>query len=255
VWNLPLGCISYKTNVMTTNLNLSIPKPCAQDWSNFIPQETGGFCASCSKTVIDFTKMSDDEIVKFFVDKPSHTCGRFRPDQLKNYAVAGIGSINPGLTLFKAGFLSLLFLLTSKQTSAQTSTASTKIEVVETMLSQTVSRDTTITSTVKGVVKSAEDNSPLPGVNVVLKGTPIGTVTDSNGEFKFPDKLKVGDVLVFTFIGLESQEYKITKDNVSNLKIPMVMCQYVTLGEVAVNTLYSNQSGLSKWWSKVKNIF
>lgn len=59
--------------------------------------------------------------------------------------------------------------------------------------------------TVSGTVTSAEDGSTLPGVNVVLKGTTTGTVTDIDGKYSLsvPD----GDgTLVFTFIGLESLE-------------------------------------------------
>ena len=38
--------------------------------------------------------------------------------------------------------------------------------------------------TVTGKVTSAEDGSPLPGVNVVIKGSAVGTVTDVNGKAK-----------------------------------------------------------------------
>lgn len=60
-------------------------------------------------------------------------------------------------------------------------------------------------ATVTGTVTSAEDGSALPGVNVIVRGTTIGTSTDANGRYslRVPD----GDaVLVFSFIGLESQE-------------------------------------------------
>jgi TonB-linked SusC/RagA family outer membrane protein len=62
--------------------------------------------------------------------------------------------------------------------------------------------------TVTGRVTSAEDGAGLPGVNVVLKGTTNGTVTDAAGAYT----LKVtgdGGILVFTFIGLVSQESEI----------------------------------------------
>src|SRR6187551_2759820 len=62
--------------------------------------------------------------------------------------------------------------------------------------------------TVTGRITSAEDGSPLPGVNVVLKGTTNGTVTDVSGAYtlKVPAE---GGVLIFTFIGLTSQEAEI----------------------------------------------
>ncbi|SHH93630.1 TonB-linked outer membrane protein, SusC/RagA family [Chryseolinea serpens] len=59
--------------------------------------------------------------------------------------------------------------------------------------------------TVTGRVTSKEDGSGLPGVNVVIKGTTNGTVTDANGNYSLsvpgPDA-----VITFTFIGLLTQE-------------------------------------------------
>lgn len=60
-------------------------------------------------------------------------------------------------------------------------------------------------TSVTGNVTSAADGQPLPGVNVVVKGTTIGTTTDINGAFT----LNVPDgnaVLVFSFVGYQSQE-------------------------------------------------
>lgn len=61
---------------------------------------------------------------------------------------------------------------------------------------------------VSGRVTSSEDGSALPGVNVVLKGTTNGTVTDSDGNFKLTVPASGGS-LVFSFIGLQTQEVAI----------------------------------------------
>jgi TonB-linked SusC/RagA family outer membrane protein len=53
-------------------------------------------------------------------------------------------------------------------------------------------------------VTLSDDNSPLPGVNIVVKGTTNGTVTDGNGEYKIS---VTGDgVLIFSFVGMLTQE-------------------------------------------------
>ncbi len=59
--------------------------------------------------------------------------------------------------------------------------------------------------TVTGKVTSAEDGSALPGVNVVLKGTTAGTVTDVEGNYKISVPAE-GGTLVFSFIGLTTSE-------------------------------------------------
>lgn len=58
---------------------------------------------------------------------------------------------------------------------------------------------------VGGTVISADDSGGLPGVNVIIKGTTLGTVTDANGHYE----IEVGSseaILVFSFVGFTSQE-------------------------------------------------
>lgn len=68
-----------------TNLRISIPKPCHEDWNKFTPDEKGGFCKVCSKSVHDFTKKTTEEISTILIDEMSagkKVCGRFNEDQL-----------------------------------------------------------------------------------------------------------------------------------------------------------------------------
>lgn len=59
--------------------------------------------------------------------------------------------------------------------------------------------------TVTGVVTSVEDGAPLPGVNVVIKGTTEGTATDVDGRYTL--NISSSDAtLVFSFIGLQTVE-------------------------------------------------
>ncbi|MBN1597653.1 MAG: SusC/RagA family TonB-linked outer membrane protein [Bacteroidales bacterium] len=62
--------------------------------------------------------------------------------------------------------------------------------------------------TITGKVTSMEDESPLPGVNIVLKGTNVGTITDVSGEYTImvPES---GAVLSFSFVGYLSEEVEV----------------------------------------------
>jgi hypothetical protein len=53
------------------------------------PTATGRHCGACQETVVDFTQMSDDEIVDFLGHHPAVRCGRFAEDQLvrQNWAL------------------------------------------------------------------------------------------------------------------------------------------------------------------------
>jgi iron complex outermembrane receptor protein len=55
-----------------------------------------------------------------------------------------------------------------------------------------------------GVVTSADDNQPLPGVSVTVKGTTQGTVTNTDGSFQID--VTTGRYLLFSSIGSETQE-------------------------------------------------
>lgn len=64
-------------------INISIPKPCTEDWDNMTQTEQGKHCASCNKVVIDFTKMTDSEMVKYLIaHKGKKLCGNFYHTQI-----------------------------------------------------------------------------------------------------------------------------------------------------------------------------
>lgn len=58
---------------------------------------------------------------------------------------------------------------------------------------------------VRGKVTDRNDGSPMPGVNVLIKGTTTGTQTDDEGHYLLPD-VPQGAVLVFSYIGKQTQE-------------------------------------------------
>ena len=64
---------------------------------------------------------------------------------------------------------------------------------------------------VTGTVISGEDNLPLPGVSVLVKGTTRGGVTDLDGNFSV--NVQQGEVLAFSFIGYVTQEVAINSQN------------------------------------------
>ncbi|MCX6198901.1 MAG: hypothetical protein NTY88_06725 [Bacteroidetes bacterium] len=67
-------------------MKISIPKPCHENWSDMTPENRGAFCKVCSKAVVDFSNMSDEEVIRYFENKKQEkTCGRFRLSQLSPY--------------------------------------------------------------------------------------------------------------------------------------------------------------------------
>ena len=61
--------------------------------------------------------------------------------------------------------------------------------------------------TIDGTIKAATDGTPLFGVNIVVKGTTIGTVSDFDGKYS----IEAGSsaVLVVSYLGFETQEISV----------------------------------------------
>jgi TonB-dependent starch-binding outer membrane protein SusC len=85
--------------------------------------------------------------------------------------------------------------------------------------------------TVTGSVISGVDQEPLPGANVIIKGTLKGTSTDKDGKYSI--SAGAGDVLVFSFVGFESSETPIGGRTLIDIKL-----RSMVLEEVVVNAGY-----------------
>ena len=72
-------------------------------------------------------------------------------------------------------------------------------------------------STVSGTVTEEATNLPVPGVNVLIKGTSTGTTTDFDGKYSI--NVNTGDILVFSYIGFTTQE--ITYNGQASLNVAL----------------------------------
>ena len=66
------------------NHNLKIEKPCHEDWNKMAPNQLGRHCQLCEKTVVDFTKMSSEEIKEYLSNRGNERiCGRILKEPVK----------------------------------------------------------------------------------------------------------------------------------------------------------------------------
>ncbi len=84
---------------------------------------------------------------------------------------------------------------------------------------------------VTGKVTAAEDATALPGVNVVLKGTTYGTVTGADGMYRLSLPDSPSGTLVYSFIGLQTQEIPYNGQTNIDVKLTLDVKQ---LSEVVV---------------------
>lgn len=97
--------------------------------------------------------------------------------------------------------------------------------------------------TIQGtIIDPGYNNEPLSGVNVYLKDRPgVGVASDTNGDFSI--KASKGDVIIFTYLGYENQEYPVTKEE-KKLVVKMEGSS-VQLEEAVVTAMGSKQRRIS----------
>ena len=92
-------------------LQITIPKPCHEDWNKMSTEELGRFCSKCSKTVLDFSNKTTDEVQQLVSQHQDEKfCGRFRNDQLAKPVrlVIPVATFYKQLSATQIFFLSLL---------------------------------------------------------------------------------------------------------------------------------------------------
>lgn len=234
---------------MKKAITIGVSKPCGESWSAFTKTKNGGFCQSCQKEVIDFTKMSDAELITYLRSTKSGTCGKFNPAQLKTYhshpqSAKGYNWV--------AGAIGLSLMLGVPQIlPAQSIPTPAKITQTppEFTTEETVN---SVGDKIKGRVVD-DSNDPLPGVTVYVKGTTVGTVTDIDGNFEIKEDLQEGSVLVFSFIGMVSKEVTVDKLLRQPIEVPMIAMVCDVMGKVAIDGFYEEPGILERVWLKLKS--
>jgi hypothetical protein len=102
------------------------------------------------------------------------------------------------------------------------------------------------TKVIKGVV--SDNVGPLPGANVVIKGTEISTQTDLDGKFSI--EAKENDVIVVSFLGYTNIELIVDKNNF--YKIELKQSEIQLQGEVLI---YKKRSFFSRIFYSIRNWF
>lgn len=183
---------------MTNRIQISIPKPCHENWDAMTPSDRGRFCIACQKQVIDFTKASDREIATA-LQQDKNLCGRFVSTQLERELI-----IHKEKSRI-ASILALAFSLVTLTVNAQEKKKAPQVAHTKYTVKKQKKYKTppiTITGTV-----ADSTNVPLGNVDVLIKGKSIQTKTDSLGAFKI--KANIGDILVFDMIGYTAHQTKI----------------------------------------------
>ncbi len=191
---------------MKPSFQLNIENPCQERWESFAPTISGGFCGSCQKNVVDFSQMSESELVAFFRDRQNSSerlCGRFRQDQLKKDYSLPTWFIQNSQVQYEIPVALIaqkkykqsitLPLIQHMKVVRNTAVAVLTLLCVEQGIGQT--------QVVSGQIVYANDKQALSGVSIVVKGTQRGTISDNDGKYKI--EVSDNETLIFSSIGFK----------------------------------------------------
>lgn len=189
---------------MRTTLEISIPKPCHENWDHMFPKDKGRHCLVCEKTVHDFTNQTDEQIIKIF-QKENGLCGRFKSTQLNRELVLSRKKKNNYVSFLASTFFTFLSF-NSQDMNAQGKPKIVKVDSsFSSALEGKIGMSVLNERIVSGKVLSAEDGSPMPGASIIIKGTKRGAQTDFDGNYKI--KIKADVTLIFKYVGKKTAEY------------------------------------------------
>ncbi len=229
-------------------IQLSIPEPCHQNWDKMNPTQQGRFCNACAKQVVDFSNMSDTQVLNYFSTlKDEKVCGRAYPDQLERAIT--MPAVPKKRLFWYWNYITMLFLFFSKSNNAK---AQGGVKVV--MGSQLKSKTSPdITNALQGrvgaIVVSSNvikgkitDNSgePIAGVTVQIKGSKMPVATDVNGLYTINANSKF-DKLQISAVGFQTKEITLTGLNTNDIIMSKMELQ--TLGEVVLTGVIVTTDG------------
>lgn len=242
-------------------MKLSINNPCLENWNNMDKTTKGAFCHNCQKEVIDFSKLSDNEIVSVIETRTGSVCGKFNNTQLNrdihfvNYQVNHQPSF---YKLFIALFLSAFW---SNSTEAKSTDIKSQISINPILKNglgvnkKDLKKDSNKV-VIKVKVLDKETNEPIPFVNVFIKDVGFGMTTDIDGVFSLsvpdslfnkPFTLKIGSSIEFNQLEITN----ISKEKASTEMIYYLEKRNVIIMGALINTVeVPKKYTKKKWWER-----
>ena len=196
---------------MKNETYVQINKPCQEDWAQMTPENQGRFCAHCNKSVIDFSLMTDNEILNHLNKSNTNLCGRFHSEQLLRPLVETQLEPKTNWRYWLAS-VSALFLLTNKSDGQLVTgnndpikTSVTPKDSLRVTMGQVIKPSGTHWL-LKGTIMDIS-GKPLSDAYISVKGSVFATTSDSIGNFALKlNNLSDTFSIVVSHIGYERKE-------------------------------------------------
>ena len=192
------------------SIQIAIPEPCTQDWNDFQLVQGGRHCAHCQTTVVDFSRMTDAQLLAYFQKSGAAACGRFSAEQLDRAIKAVEVPRSTWWAKVAAGLL--LSLGISEAAKGQ---GKREISTIESPASKTIKTEKSKTndasntagfSEIYGTLKDAKGNPIVnANVDVSMKGVIKGRdLTDFDGNYKIKPLESGCYDIKFSYLGNDS---------------------------------------------------
>ncbi len=207
---------------MQQKIQLQIPKPCHEDWSAMSPTEQGRFCQLCKKEVVDFTAMSDKDLLDYFSAGAPNICGRMAKSQVNRSLVIPAA---PRKMWWKywMGVAASLLLFFSKTQAQQRTMGTPVVQTTE------IVKDTTIKGKVSSNTQEQQEHriitvygkvmddkkEAVPGAVIKVLGSNTATASNASGKFVIKVDGSKTCYLSIGSVGYTTREIKI---NVSKME-------------------------------------
>ena len=239
--------------------SVQIATPCLEQWADMKLSEGGRFCGNCQKAVVDFTAMTDEEMIQAMSQQKGSACGRFRAEQLNRPLRTYSYSTAPHAQRRLFGLLTASLLgwhTTQAQVGAHdiggdtSSVQTAESQAKDQSSSNTLSAATPIDSSriITGRVISEQDGANLSGVAISIKGTSAGVNSDATGNFRLVIPAEYTPELVVlsvSSVGYVSHEVSVKLNKHSPLSIALHE-DAMALNEVIVVGNYEKPSFLDR---------
>jgi CarboxypepD_reg-like domain/Secretion system C-terminal sorting domain len=211
------------------SVNISIAEPCHENWDAMLEAEKGKFCLSCRKQVVDFSNMTDNEVLKYISNATGSTCGRFISDQLDRTIIQRKEAHFSWKYILR--FLLPAFLITNKAKAQMGIVAYTPTHTAP------VSNKAKAATTINGKIIDSLSGQPVTGATVKIKGHSSGTQSDQDGNFSLPNSMALKNAeLEISSIGYETKNLNINDISATGIKL---VPAGVTLEPVVITTGYT----------------
>ena len=230
-------------------LQLSIPEPCHENWQQMTPTQQGRFCNACAKEVIDFSSMTDIQVLNYFTNLThANVCGRALPEQLDRIISR---PEQPKKRLFWYWNYVAMFFTKGNSAAAQSCTKpATELAPVnnsnlrgEMIVVDELKKNGSRVITGKVTDK---DGNPVSFASIIIKGTNTGVSADANGTYSL--KIKPGSILIFSGAGFKKAEI-----STALLTEVNAILQNSFGGDIVISGYMGNLNVDNSYW-KVNNV-